>query len=185
MPEATIPTNVVPLGRSDAPPPAETVSPSFEEEEATRRKVDRLSVALSDTQQSLAFLKEKRAARQAEVQDQRELLGIAKRQHDVAFQEIQATRGLLDFHKHSLKHMGDADSHRKMELEDAIREASRAVIKTDKEQAEREERIRTHQARITDLEQECEYLDQEQDRLQTQADQITRQLTHLQPRQAA
>ena len=180
-----VPANVVPLEPQEDVTSSDNPSPTFEEEEAARRKIDRLSVVLSDTQQSLTVIDEKLKARHAETEEQLGLLDIAKRQHDVAFQEIQATRGLLDFHKNSLKHMGEADSLRRMELENAIREASRAVIKTDKEQAEREERIRTHQSRIADLQRECEYLDQEQDRLQAEAQYLSRQINQLQPRQAA
>ncbi|MEM6646545.1 MAG: hypothetical protein AAF730_09865, partial [Bacteroidota bacterium] len=135
--------------------------------------------------QSVAILAEKREAKNAELSAQANLLHVAKRRHDVAFQEIQATRGLLDFHKRSLSHMGDDDTHRRMELQDAIREASLAVIQTDKAQAEREERIRLYQARISSLRQECDFLDQEQHRLTHESKRIEQRLDQLAPRRAA
>ncbi|MEM1095488.1 MAG: hypothetical protein AAGJ10_12880 [Bacteroidota bacterium] len=153
--------------------------------EAEQRKRNRLRVILRDTTQSVALIAAKREDKETALAEQADLLNTAKQQHDAAFAEIQATRGLLDFHKRSLQHMGEADTHRKMELQDAIREASLAVIQTDKEQAEREERIRLHQSRIADLKQECDFLSEEEKRLTHEAKQIEQRLEQGHLRHAA
>jgi len=186
-PVAPAPTSPATDGTSEAVPEltAAEEDAAYEAAQAVQRERNRLSVILSDTTQAVALIAEKRAAKQAALSEQADLLNVAKRQHDAAFQEIQATRGLLDFHKHSLQHMGEEELHRKMELQDAIREASLAVIKTDKEQANRAERIRQHQSRIASLKQECDFLSEEEKRLTYEARRIEQHLEQTHPRQAA